>query len=466
VTAAATLLDVPMPHMGVSVEEAVVVAWHVDVSDTVEVDQPICDVSTDKVDTEIASPVTGTVVEILIAEGETVAVGAALLRVSGDGVDGALPGATRRDPTHADRSVSPDSETDTSRAAASDRRHASDLLAGSGIDAAGAVTAVLARPNRKRRVLASPVARRLAAERGVDLTSVTGTGRGGRIAKRDVEAATAAAAAVSRSADAPRPAEAAGSADAPRSRIASLELPRGYEDVPYEAVELTHVRRAIAEHMVRSRQTAAHMTTECEVDMHSASLVRSELNVERERAGQSRITPLACITRAAIDALRDFPDLNGTFQEQRMLRWREINLGVAVDAPGGLVVPIIRRAEQLTVGALADAIADLGARARNRGLKPEDVRGGTFTISNPGAIGAVSAPAIINQPQVAILGVAAIVKRPWVVATADGSDAIVPRPIMRLALTFDHRAVDGGEATRYIVRVKHLLETWDAAAYR
>lgn len=432
-TVADSLLDVPMPHMGVSVEEATVSAWHVVVGDAIEVDQPICDVSTDKVDTEVLSPVAGTVAELVIEAGGSVKVGTPLLRVSTGSTGSAGDGAGTAEPP----------------------ANGSHALAGASIDVERATAEVLGRVHRDG-LLASPVARRLAAARGIALESITGTGRGGRISKRDAEGAAAVQ---------PKPV-------APPLELGSLAdgssdaLPRGYIDVPYEAVPTTRIRRAIAEHMVRSRQTAAHMTTECEVDMHHASLVRERLNAERARAGQGRVSFLACITRAAVAALHDFPDLNATFQGERILRWHEVNVGIAVDTPDGLLAPVIRRAERLTAGAIADAIADLGARARSRELAADDMRAGTFTISNPGSLGAVSAPAIINQPQVAILGVPAIVKRPWVVATADGSDAIVPRPIMNLALTFDHRAVDGAEATRYVVRVKELLESWDADAYR
>jgi 2-oxoglutarate dehydrogenase E2 component (dihydrolipoamide succinyltransferase) len=202
------------------------------------------------------------------------------------------------------------------------------------------------------------------------------------------------------------------------------------------------------------------MTTEVDVDLEPAASARERLNEQRTRAGAARVSVLPFIARAAVSVLADFPDLNATFEHDRNVRWREVNLGVAVDSPAGLVVPVIRRAADLSVSGLADAIADLAAKARARKLMPDDVRAGTFTISNPGSFGAVSAPAIINQPQVAILGMPSIVRRPWVKLLEDGSEVIAIRPIMRMALTFDHRAVDGADATRYLVAVRNRLEAY------
>ena len=246
---------------------------------------------------------------------------------------------------------------------------------------------------------------------------------------------------------------------------ASGDLPRGYDDVPHEMVTPSRQRKLIAEHMIRSRQTAAHMTTEVEVDMSAVALAREELNARRATSGQGKVSYLALIARATCAALGEFPNLNSTFEMERHIRWSEINLGIAVDTEVGLLVPVIRQCERLTAPAIADAIADLAERARTRKLTPDDMRAGTFTISNPGSVGAASAMAIINQPQVGILGTPAIVRRPVVVTDAAGQEAIAIRPMMMLALTFDHRAVDGAEATRCVVRIKELLERWETASY-
>jgi 2-oxoglutarate dehydrogenase E2 component (dihydrolipoamide succinyltransferase) len=242
-------------------------------------------------------------------------------------------------------------------------------------------------------------------------------------------------------------------------------MPSGYHDVPHEIVPTTTQRRAIAGHMRLSRATAAHMTTEVDVDMQNVSLARSALNTQRP-PGMTRLSYLPLICKAAISALRDFPDLNATFRGDDLVRWTEVNLAIAVDTPQGLVAPVIRDAGHRTLDSIAHQIADLADRTRARKLLPEDLRAGTFTISNPGSVGAVSAPAIINQPQVAILGLPAIVRRPVVVTTPGGEEMIAIRPTARLALSFDHRAVDGADATRYLVAVSQRLESWTASAYR
>jgi 2-oxoglutarate dehydrogenase E2 component (dihydrolipoamide succinyltransferase) len=235
--------------------------------------------------------------------------------------------------------------------------------------------------------------------------------------------------------------------------------------VPHEVIETSRVRRAIAEHMSRSRQTAAHMTTEVDVDLSAAVQARKELNQARLDAGEAKLSYLPLIARATCAALGEHPDLNATFLGERMIHWQAVNLGVAVDTPEGLLVPVLPNCDRLAAPAIGDAIADLAERARSRKLMPDDLAGGTFTLSNPGSVGAVSAPAIINQPQVAILGVPTIQRRPWVIADEHGGESIAIRPILRLAVTFDHRAVDGAGATRFAVAVKERLEAWGPDAY-
>lgn len=288
---------------------------------------------------------------------------------------------------------------------------------------------------------------------------MTGTGGGGHITRADVRR---------RATDWPespqppiRPQPARGPEPA-----ATPAFPPGYEDVPFDAVPTSRIRKATAEHMVRSRRTAAHMTTEVDVDLGRLTEVRTTLNAQRRQAGQPKLSFLPFIARATCAALLDHPDLNATFETERLLRWGEVNLGIAVDTPRGLMVPVVRGAEKLTVEPLAQAIVESAARVRDGKAGPDDFRAGTFTISNPGSVGAVSAPAIINQPQVGILGMPTIVRRPWVVRLADGQETIAIRPIIRLALTFDHRAVDGADATRCLVDVRRRLESWDLDDYR
>jgi 2-oxoglutarate dehydrogenase E2 component (dihydrolipoamide succinyltransferase) len=293
----------------------------------------------------------------------------------------------------------------------------------------------------------------MAKSHGVDLASVEGTGRNGRIRKADVEQAIGDFVRRGRTKSTPAPA------------ASSAELPAGYSDVPHEVVETTRVRRAIAEHMARSRQTAAHMTTEVDVDLGTLIDVRAGINAAGLEAGEPKLSFLPFIARAACAALGEHPDLNATFLGERMIRWQTVNLGVAVDTPEGLLVPVVKGCERLTAAEIGAAIADLAERARTRKLVPDDLAGGTFTLSNPGSVGAVSAPAIINQPQVAVLGVPAIQRRPWVIADEHGDESIAIRSILRLALTFDHRAIDGAGATRFAVAVKDNLEAWGPEAH-
>jgi pyruvate dehydrogenase E2 component (dihydrolipoyllysine-residue acetyltransferase) len=438
----AAAIPIPMPHMGVSVTEGTVLEWHKAEGDEVRAEEVVCEISTDKVDTEVLAPADGVLARIVAQPGDTVAVGEPLAELAGDGDvgeplaelagDGDVPAPVAAPPAPA-----------TAPASAAPHRFDPVAAADAVVPANGST-------------ISSPVARRLAAEHGLELEALRGSGRRGRIRKADVLAAIAA-----REGAPTAPHGGALGAGPP----AAGDLLRGYDDVPHEVVPLSRQRAVMAEHMIRSRQTAAHMTTEAEVDMTAVGAARAELNAAREAAGKRRLTALSFIARAACAALAEYPDLNATFDGERLIRWQEVNLGVAVDTEQGLIVPVIRGAQQLTAPAIGEAIAELAGLARGRRLTPEHLRAGTFTISNPGSVGGVSAMAIINQPQVGILGTPAMVRRPLVVTGADGGEAVAIRPVMTLALTFDHRVIDGAYATRCVVRIKEMLETWVAAAY-
>jgi pyruvate dehydrogenase E2 component (dihydrolipoamide acetyltransferase) len=464
---AATGTVVPMPHMGVSIDEGTVIAWHKSVGDTVAEGDVICEIATDKVDMEVEAPAGGTITAIFAEADAVVPVGEALCELDGDAcadAGGGSPGATPRGESEADASGVegasggvPGDPPPASAPSAGDagpdiaERAAAGRDANGSFDPAVAADAVTSLPG----VLASPLAKRIASERGVDLGSVTGTGKRGRIRKDDVLAAAEAG---------PSPSKPAVQAAAP-TQASPEGIPAGYDGVPHEVVPTTRVRQAIAEHMIRSRQTAAHMTTEVDVDLTAVVRARTELNKARMANGEAKLSFLPFIARATCAGLGEYPDMNSTFQGTQTIRWGQVNLGIAVDTDAGLLVPVIKDAGSLTAPAIGAAIADIATRARDKKLVPDDLAGGTFTISNPGSVGAVSAPAIINQPQVAILGVPTIQRRPWVVTGPEGEEMIAIRSILRLAVTFDHRAIDGADATRFAVSVKDRLESWQTEAY-
>ena len=393
----AATVDVTMPQMGVSVVEGTVVEWRKRVGDAVAADETICEVSTDKIDTEVPAPVAGRVAEIVVDVDETVAVGTVLARIATGEGQAAAPEAEDATP-----------EPKASAPAAGD---------GNGH-----------RPGRRH----SPVVERIAAEHGVDLERVAGTGRGGRVRKQDVLAYVEERA-EAKPAPAPAPPEPATTAPAPT---------------------LSRMRRSIGEHMKRSLETAATCTTWIEVDM-------SRIEAARARLG---LTWLPFVARAAIAALREHPELNAWLEDERYTVHDEVHLGVAVSlGDEGLIVPVIDRAHELSVEGLAARIRDAATRARAGELTPDDVRGGTFTITNPGQYGSIMATPIINQPQVAILDLEAVVKRPVAITGEDGGDAVAIRPLTILGLSWDHRALDGALAARYLATVKRHLEGWSGA---
>jgi 2-oxoglutarate dehydrogenase E2 component (dihydrolipoamide succinyltransferase) len=401
-----------MPQMGVSVAEGTVIEWRVGVGDSIEADQTICEISTDKIDSEVPAPVSGVVTEILVDVEETVPVGEVLARIAVEGGGGDPAPASVATPTPQPQHA----RTNGAAAApATNGRHY------------------------------SPVVRRIAAEHDVDLTRVEGTGRGGRVRKQDVLAFLEAGPVLEARpvAEAGPVAEAAG-ADAPLH----IESPYRPEPTPASPT-LSRMRRQIGEHMKRSLETAATCTTWIEVDMSRVERARAKLGV----------TALAFVARATIEALREHPALNAWLEGERYTAHSSVNLGIAVSlGDDGLIVPVVHDAHELSAEGLAARIKDLARRARSRELTPDEVRGGTFTITNPGQYGSIMATPIINQPQVAILDFEAVVKRPVVVTDAGGNDSIAIRPITILGLSWDHRALDGVLAAQFLATVKSRLE--------
>jgi len=421
------LVDVTMPQMGVSVAEGTIVGWRVEVGDRIGADQAICDITTDKIDTEVPAPVDGVVAEILVPVDETVAVGTVLARIATAG-SGAAPDAPSATP---EPSAEPQAVPSNA--------------AGNG--AAGTPPAA----GDLRRY--SPVVQRIAAEHGIDLSQVQGTGRGGRVRKQDVLALVTDGGAVeepplhieSPYRPDPVPAATAPAAPAVPAVPAVSAVPAGSGG----SGQLSRMRRQIGEHMKRSLETAATCTTWIEVDM-------SRVEAARKRLG---VTGLAFVSRAVIDALREHPALNATMEGEQYAVHHDVNLGIAVSlGDDGLIVPVIHGAHELSVEGLGARIKDVARRARSRELKPDEVHGGTFTITNPGQYGSIMATPIINQPQVAILDFEAVVKRPVVVTDAEGNDSIAIRPITILGLSWDHRALDGVLSAQFLATVKRHLE--------
>ena len=417
-----TTVDVTMPQMGVSVAEGTVVAWRVEVGDRIEAEQTICEISTDKIDTEVPAPATGVVTEILVAVETTVAVGEVLARIATDGA-----GA---EPSPAEPSAGP-SPTPPTRPA----HYAPESVASPPTRTRTAATPTNGATARWGRRY-SPVVQRIAAEHGIDLAQVTGTGRDGRVRKQDVLAYLENGAAAE---------------EAPLH----IESPYSPEPAPAAAPgQLSRMRRQIGEHMKRSLETAAHCTTRIEVDMGRIEAARAQLG----------LTALPFVARAAIAALREYPSLNAWLEDERYTVHDSVNLGIAVSlGEDGLIVPVVHDAHELSVEGLAARIKDLARRARSRELTPDEVRGGTFTITNPGQYGSIMATPIINQPQVAILYLEAVVKHPVVVTDTDGNDSIAIRPTTIIGLSWDHRALDGALTAQFLASLKRHLEGWTGA---
>jgi 2-oxoglutarate dehydrogenase dihydrolipoamide succinyltransferase (E2 component) len=435
-----------MPQMGVSVAEGTITDWVKRPGDWVEADETVCMVTTDKVDVEIPAPASGRLARILVEADQTVSVGTTLAEID--------PGAKPGQPHPQEESEqAPPAEAETESTGA-------QPVEGDGAKAeeqAGSAT------EEDRAGFYSPVVRRIADKHGIDLTEVEGTGIGGRIRKRDVLAF------IERGGTATQPSEEP-AAPTPAERPLHIESPyqpeapappaeAGVAPAAERREPMSPMRKAIAEHMVTSRRTAAHCTTIVEADLSRVSARRRELKEPMSRRGVP-LTYLAFVARATVDALQRYPILNARVDGEQIVYQDQINLGIAVALDDGLIVPVIRQAERLSLEGLAAAIADVAQRARTGQLEPDDVHGGTFTITNPGQFGAVLATPIINQPQVAILDLEAIVKRP-VVISEDGSDAIAIRPMTYLCMSWDHRALDGAVAARFLAQIKETLEGWE-----
>ena len=493
-----TQIEVVMPQMGVSVSEGTITKWLKQPGEEIARDEPLLEISTDKVDTEVPSPGEGVLAEILVSEGQTVDVGTVLGRI---GPAGSEPVAAPEEPMPAPASVEP---------AVVAPEPAPAAVSPAVEPTAPAPAPVAAAPQTETagngRAFVSPVVARIAAEHGVDSTAVSGSGTGGRVTKKDILAFIESGAPAPASVlpgppstepqpPAPEPAPIPEPAPVPRPPDESPEPqtipvpgptpepptprpPTQVRPVPEPTPEpalvagetlepMTAMRRGIAEHMRRSLDTSAHVTSAIEVDMARVVALRKKLKPEYERTHGVNVTYLAFVARAAVETLKEYPWINGEIRGESIVTRSSINLGFAVElADGkGLIVPVLKNSETLNLLGIAKGVADIAERARSKKLPPDEVQGGTFTITNPGGYGTFHGTPVISQPQAGILGTYAVVKRPWVIQDEMGQDVIAIRPIMNLTLTYDHRLVDGALAGRFLRDIRERLETWDEAAY-
>ncbi|MBL8927440.1 MAG: 2-oxoglutarate dehydrogenase, E2 component, dihydrolipoamide succinyltransferase [Pseudonocardia sp.] len=451
---------VTMPELGESVTEGTVTRWLKGVGDTVEVDEPLLEVSTDKVDTEIPSPVAGTLLSITVGEDETVQVGAELAVVGDPGRAGRDEGGSSEAPAQdepAPAQEAPRQEAPEHEAARQDRpEQRSDAEPERAAADDGASSDGEAADGEARAPYVTPLVRKLAAENSVDLSTLSGSGVGGRIRKQDVLAAAEQAAARAREREQAKPARPA--ATAPQRR--PLPTPAEGAPEPGTTVKMPRLRQVIAQRMTESLQVSAQLTTVQEVDVTRIARLRARAKAEFERREGVKLTYLPFFAKATIEALKAYPQLNASIDdESREVTYHgAVHLAIAVDTARGLLVPVIPNADELNIAGLARHIADLGARTRDNKVGPNELSGGTFTITNIGSSGALLDTPIINQPQVAILGTGSITKEAKVVAGPDGEDVIAIRSVCFLPLTYDHRLVDGADAGRFLTSIRERLE--------
>jgi 2-oxoglutarate dehydrogenase E2 component (dihydrolipoamide succinyltransferase) len=427
--------NVIMPQMGESVAEGTITKWLKKAGEHVDRDQPLFEITTDKVDAEIPSPAAGILSQILVKENETVTVNTVVAVIDGEGAGVSAPAAQ----------ASEEAAALPAPAAALQP----GLSATTGVSGAASTPSV---PTAHAEVRSSPLVRRIAHDYHVDLTQMQGTGLGGRISKKDILAYVEQrqSVAASRTVAAPQP-------SMPPVPVPVQPAPSAPAFAgPTQVVAMTPMRRQIAEHMVTSKKTSAHVYTVFEVEMTKVAQARERQRDEFERRNGFKLTYTPFFVRAAVEAIRDIPIINSSVEGTNIIYKRDVNVGIAVALETGLIVPVIKRADEKNFLGIARAVQDLAERARTKRLSVEDVQGGTFTITNPGSFGGLFGLPIINQPQVAILGVGAIEKRPVV-----RDDAIAIRWMAYLSLSYDHRVIDGAVAEKFLGRIKQNLENWD-----
>jgi len=426
------LTDIIMPQMGESIVEGTITKWLKKPGDKVQRDEPLFEISTDKVDAEIPAPASGILQEIKVTEGTTVGVNTIVGTIAVDGEAAAAPAKS-----------SPAKAAPAPPAAAKEEKKAAPTPG----------PAPAAPPQEEEEeARSSPLVRKIAREHSVSLSQVTGTGLGGRITKQDIMQFIESQGSTQPASVPASPAQPAAVAPAPRPAT-----PAPY---PGDLVPMSNMRKLIAKHMIESRRTSAHVHCMYEVDFTRIVNLRNKLKTGFEQRHGARLTFMPFFVRAAVMALQQWPIINANIEGDNIRYHRYINMGIAVALDWGLIVPVLKNAGDLNFLGLQRGITDLGERARNKKLKPEDVEGSTFTITNPGQFGAVFGLPIINQPNSAIMGVGGITKIPMVVTDKDGNDSIAIRSVVHLTLGYDHRLIDGAVADQFMAQVKKNLETW------
>jgi 2-oxoglutarate dehydrogenase E2 component (dihydrolipoamide succinyltransferase) len=425
-------VDVVMPQMGESIAEGTISRWIKKVGDKVNRDEPLLEISTDKVDAEIPSPAAGVLTEILAKEGETVAVNSVVARIAAEGEATApAPAAVEAAPPPAAPAPAPAAPAPAPVAAAPAEPTVED----------------------RRREKSSPLVRKIAAENNVDISQIAGTGLSGRVTKNDILGYIEQPRAAAPAPVAPAPVAPAAVAPPPAPATPAVTFAPGER---FRVEPMSVMRKKIADHMIASKRTSAHVSTVWELDFTEIDRLRRR-NKESYAERGAKLTFLPFIVHAVMRALRQFPVLNASIDGDNVIYHNEVNIGIAVALDWGLIVPVLRNADEKNILGLARAINDLGERARTKKLNPAEVQGGTFTITNPGIYGGLYGLPIINQPQVAILGVGGVKKRPVVIETEDG-DAIAIRSMCHLSLTFDHRLIDGAVADQFMAEVSKTIE--------
>jgi pyruvate dehydrogenase E2 component (dihydrolipoamide acetyltransferase) len=451
------MAEVKLPQLGETVTEGTITKWFKKIGDAVAADEPLFEVSTDKVDTEVPSPAAGILTEIRAKEGDTVPVGAVIAVVGDVGAAPAPAAAPAPEPAQEAPAPAPAAAPAPAPAPVTTPAPAPTVVVASAASTGDAP-------------LLSPVVRRLIAENNLDAAAIAGTGPGGRVTREDVLSlidarnGQAPAAAPAPAAPAPAPVAAA-PAPAVAKPAPAPKAPAVESNDREKRVKLSKIRKLTGEHMIMSKSVSPHAFSVVEVDFANVDSVRTRIKNEWKKTEGFSLTYLPFISRAVVDALTEFPHLNASVEGNELVVHQYIDLGIAVDLEyQGLLVPVVRDAESKRLRALAREISDLGARAKARKLSPDEIQGGTFTLSNNGSAGSVLTMAVINQPQVGIISTDAIVRKPVVVTTADGGEAIAIHPVGKLAMSWDHRAFDGAYAAGFLSRAKEILETRDWSA--